>query len=147
MKFKFNMQTMLFVAIIAAVVYYYFFYRKIEGYESGPAEVSYSGPDDMTEYPNPDAYGTTADGLARWENLSVRPEALGSPGNVHMCKCGNPSKRDVDAAGGSWHQLPHMCAQCGGLQEPIQLGQWYNREGCGDPTSRGLNVVPHCTNC
>lgn len=103
---------------------------------------------------NNNVYGTTADQFARWENLSVRPEYVGGHGDTHECKCGYPSKRMIDAYGGSNHQLPHMCAPCGkGQCEPAQLGGWWDRfswhqkEGCGDPSSVGLDRRPHCTRC
>ena len=99
----------------------------------------------MYNFENPNAFGTTKTEDARWTNATVRPEfhrndfplAEGctdcpkkgvpdpTPGHTHVCKCGFPSKRMIDAYGGSHFQLPHMCAPCTGeLDEPSQLGRW-----------------------
>jgi hypothetical protein len=69
-------------------------------------------------------------------------------GHTHVCKCGPPSKRMIDAYGGSHFSLPHMCAPCVGQQnEPYQLGRWWSRKGCSNPESVGLNIRPICTRC
>jgi hypothetical protein len=147
---KLNARTLL-IAALAAVILYVVWKNWgsliVEGYEAGPAKFGYTGPDDMLDYGESDVFGTTQDPNNRWENLSMRPEYKKAPGDTHVCKCGYPSKRLVDAYGGSWHRLTHMCAPCDGKEEPVQLGHWWTRKGCGDPTSRGLNIVPYCTRC
>jgi hypothetical protein len=121
----------------------------------------------MYDFPNSNAFGTTS-GPERLNNASVRPEfsknpfplaegctdcpAKGCPdpadGNLHVCKCGLPSKRMIDAIGGSHFSLPHMCAPCGGnLAEPSQLGRWWKRKGCSNPEVVGLDLRPQCSRC
>ena len=121
----------------------------------------------MYDFPNSNAFGTTS-GPERLNNASVRPEFSKNPfpiaegctdcpskgcpdpaeGNLHVCKCGLPSKRMIDAYGGSHFSLPHMCAPCGGnLEEPSQLGRWWKRKGCSNPEVVGLDLRPQCTRC
>jgi hypothetical protein len=122
----------------------------------------------MYDLPDGNAFGTTAEADRRWENASVRKEfsqnpfplaegcATGcdkkgvpnpAPGDVHGCKCGPPSKRMIDAAGGN-HMIPHMCAPCTGeSEEPSQLGRWWKNNQCSDPASVGLDMRPMCTRC
>lgn len=148
---KLNMNTLIIAAIVLVGLYMLYqrgmFNGLLEGYEPAPAQFGYAGPDEMAMVDNPDAFGTVQDPNGRWENLSLRSEYKKDPGNTHICKCGYPSKRMVDAYGGSHHRLTHMCAKCDGKVEPVQLGHFWTRKGCGDPTSRGLNVVPYCTRC
>jgi len=122
----------------------------------------------MYDFDNDNAFGTTATEDARWNNASVRPEFHRNPfplaegctncpkkgvadpsgGNSHVCKCGFPSKRMIDAYGGSHFQLPHMCAPCTGeLDEPSQLGRWWKRKNCSSPESVGLDMRPICSRC
>lgn len=133
-------------------------------YEEEPLQVYDLG---MYDFPNSNAFGTTS-GPERLNNASVRPEfsknpfpiaegctdcpAKGCPnpadGNLHVCKCGLPSKRMIDAFGGSHFSLPHMCAPCGGNQEePSNLGRWWKRKGCSNPEVAGLDLRPQCTRC
>lgn len=121
----------------------------------------------MYDFDDSNAFGTTSEQYRRWENGSVRKEfsrnpfplAEGctscdkkgvpnpAPGNLHVCKCGPPSKRMIDAAGGH-HMLPHMCAPCTGqLDEPSQLGRWWKKRGCSSPESVGLDLRPMCSRC
>lgn len=132
------------VAIVVAALGYYYWTNHMEQF----APVNLSQLDaDQTMSDNPYAYGTTDEEDLRWENLSVRPESQGAPGHTHGCKCGYPGKRTLDATG-SHHQLQHVCAPCDeGQSEPVQLGHWWTRKDCADPSSRGLNVRPYCTNC
>ena len=148
------------ILAVAAIVLYLWNMRETM------QEVIYDAPmgePDMYDVENPDGYGTTASSRARWENLSVRPEygSYGSykggydasPGDTHVCKCGYLSKREVDAIGGSHHQLTHLCRKCPeGQSEPAQLGSWWvnwsaDRKGCADPGSVGLWVRPECSDC
>ena len=142
-----NARNLLIAAVVLVAVYMWYRRKQVEGYEPAPADVSYGGPNEMMDSANNRAWGTVNDPNARWEDLSIRPEYKKTPGDTHACKCGYASKRTVDAYGGSHHRLTHMCAPCDGKTEPVQLGQWWTRKGCGDPTSRGLNVVPYCTRC
>jgi hypothetical protein len=121
----------------------------------------------MYDFPNTNAFGTT-EGPERLNNASVRPEFSSNPfpiaegctgcpakgcpnpadGNLHVCKCGLPSKRMIDAFGGSHFSLPHMCAPCGGnVEEPSNLGRWWKRKGCSNPESVGLDLRPGCSRC
>lgn len=121
----------------------------------------------MYDFPNQNAFGTVT-GPERLNNASVRPEfsknpfpiAEGcvdcdlkghpnpTPGNTHVCKAGFPSKRMIDAYGGSHFSLPHMCAPAGdNLEEPSQLGRWWRRNGCSNPESVGLDLRPQCSRC
>lgn len=113
---------------------------------------------DLIEENNKNIWGVVQENQARWENLSLRPEYQGplkdgtfkvaAPGANHVCPCGPPSKRTIDAYGGSHHMLPHMCEPCKPDQfEPVQLGTWWTRKGCGDPSSVGLSQRPYCTDC
>ena len=132
--------------------------------EEGPFQVYDLG---MYDFPNVDAYGTK-EGAERLNNASVRPEYSSNPfpiaegctdcpakgcpnpakGNLHVCKCGLPSKRMIDAYGGSHFSLPHMCAPCGGnLEEPSNLGRWWKRKGCSNPEVVGLDLRPQCSRC
>lgn len=121
----------------------------------------------MYDFGNDNAFGTVA-GEGRKDNMSVRPEfskdpfpiAEGCttcnkkgipnqmPGHTHVCKAGLPSKRMIDAYGGSHFQLPHMCApSTGEVDEPSQLGRWWKRKGCSHPESVGLDLRPICSRC
>lgn len=121
----------------------------------------------MYDFDNDNAFGTTSENDHRWENMSVRKEFNKNPfplaegcgdcarkgipdpaeGDTHVCKCGPPSKRAIDAMGGH-HMLPHMCAPCTGeLDEPSQLGRWWKRRGCAAPESVGLDLRPICSRC
>ena len=121
----------------------------------------------MYDFPNSHAFGTV-EGPERLNNASVRPEfsknpfpiaegctdcdAKGVPnpaaGNTHVCKAGFPSKRMIDAYGGSHFSLPHMCAPAGGdLEEPSQLGRFWKRKGCSNPETVGLDLRPQCSRC
>ena len=121
----------------------------------------------MYDFPNTNAFGTK-EGAERLNNASVRPEfsrnpfpiaegctdcpAKGRPnpsdGNLHVCKCGLPSKRMIDAYGGSHFSLPHMCSPCGGnVEEPSNLGRWWKRKGCSNPEAVGLDLRPQCSRC
>lgn len=144
---KLNVRTLLIAALAAVVLYVVWNNWIVEKYQPGPAELGYTGLDDILDYDNSQVFGTTEDPNNRWENLSMRPEYKKALGDTHVCKCGYPSKRLVDAYGGSHHRLTHMCAPCNGKEEPVQLGNWWTRKGCGDPTSRGLNITPYCTRC
>ena len=116
---------------------------------------------------NPKAFGTTKEADRRVTNYGVRREFHHNPlplgdgctkcdkygvpepamGHTHVCKCGPPSKRIVDAHGGH-HMLPHICAPCtGDVEEPEQLGRWWKRKGCSSPESVGLDIRPICTRC
>ena len=117
---------------------------------------------------NPNAFGTTNEADRRVTNYGVRREYHHNPlplgegctdcdkygvpepamGHTHVCKGGPPSKRMIDAYGGSHFSLPHMCAPTTGDQtEPYQLGRWWKRKGCSNPESVGLNIRPICTRC
>lgn len=101
----------------------------------------YEGFADIHDAENADVYGTTPDADLRWQNLTVRPEAWGDPGDIHTCKCGPPSKLTVDRQGGH-HALFHVCQDCNGLTEPEQLGnRWVDAKGCKkfDSASIGLD--------
>jgi hypothetical protein len=121
----------------------------------------------MYDFPDPNAFGVVS-GPERHDVSSVRPEfskdpfplaegctdcdAKGVPnpaqGMVHVSKCGFPSKRMIDAYGGSHFSLPHMSSPCGGaLEEPSQLGRFWTRKGCSDPASVGLDLRPSCSRC
>lgn len=121
----------------------------------------------MYDFPNENAFGTVT-GPERLNNASVRPEfsknpfpiAEGcvdcdlkghpnpTPGNTHVCKAGFPSKRMIDAYGGSHFSLPHMCAPAGdNLDDIPQLGRFWKRNGCSNPESVGLDLRPQCSRC
>lgn len=138
---------LLMLAVAIAVVATYLW---MDGYfqTEGFAPVNLSPLDaDMVMYNDPNAFGTTDEVDARWENLSVRPESQGAPGHEHGCKCGYPSKLTIDGID-SHHRLQHVCAPCGDdVSEPAQLGHWWKRKDCSDPSSVGLNQRPYCTNC
>lgn len=119
--------------------------------------VSDDKPVYLSDTVNKYIWGTTLEEHARRDNMSLRPEyqgdlkdgtyKTGSEGHDHVCPCGPPSKRTMDAYGGH-HQLQHMCEPCVSDQyEPVQLGTWWTREGCGDPSSVGLSQRPYCTDC
>jgi hypothetical protein len=117
---------------------------------------------------NPNVFGTTKEQDRRVTNYGVRPEYHHNPmplgegcgdcdkygvadpamGHSHVCKAGPPSKRMIDAYGGSWFSLPHMCAPAtGAADEPTQLGRWWRRSDCSAPESVGLDIRPLCTRC
>lgn len=127
----------------------------------------------MYDTHNPNAFGTTLEEDRRITNDGVRKEyhnnpfpwaectcASGNcdkhgvpeptPGQTHVCKNGFPSKRIVDMHGGHF-QLNHICApsspkgSC--ANEPAVLGRWWERCGCANPESVGLDVRPACTRC
>jgi hypothetical protein len=158
------------VVVIAIVIYFMYFNNNsnvmatLYGRKAPEQKMVDPG---MYDLPDENAFGTTAEADRRWENASVRKEfsqnpfplAEGctscdkkgvpnpAPGDVHGCRCGPPSKRMIDAAGGH-HMLPHMCAPCTEeSEEPSQLGRWWKRKGCSDPSSVGLDMRPICTRC
>lgn len=121
----------------------------------------------MMDVYDPKAFGTTTEADRRVTNYGVRREFHHNPvplgvgctdcdkagvpdptmGHTHVCKCGPPSKRMLDA-NGSHFMLPHMCAPCDGpCKEPAVLGRWWCRKGCAHPESIGLDVRPVCTRC
>lgn len=125
--------------------------------ETMVSEPTVQTPSFLSDKLNESAWGTTLEDKRRWENLSLRPEyqgdlkdgtyKQGAEGHTHSCPCGPPSKRTIEANGGH-HQLQHMCEPCTpGQTEPVQLGTWWTRDGCGDPTSVGLSQRPYCTDC
>lgn len=123
----------------------------------------------MYDSENPNAFGTTSEAERRVNNYGVRKEFHHNPmplgigcgdcdksgvadpsmGQTHVCKAGPPSKRMIDAYGGSHFMLPHMCAPATGpcKDEPTQLGNWWCRNGCSQPESVGLDIRPICTRC
>jgi hypothetical protein len=123
----------------------------------------------MYDVENSNAFGTTTEAERRVNNYGVRKEFHHNPmplgygcgdcdkagvpdptmGDTHICKSGPPSKRMIDAYGGSHFMLPHMCAGSTGkcTDEPTQLGNWWCRNGCSNPESVGLDIRPICTRC
>ena len=95
----------------------------------------------MSDMSDSSAFGTTADRNLRWQNLTVRPEAWGAPGDVHACKCGPPSKLDVDRSGSN-HGLFHVCDHCeDDDDEPSQLGhRWQTADGCDEFDSGNIGL-------
>jgi len=124
----------------------------------------------MADVLDTNAFGTTNEADRRWENASVRKEFNKDPfplaegcgstpgcakkgcpdpadGHSHVCRCGPPSKRMIDAHGSNF-MLPHMCAPCtSDSAEPTQLGRWWKRKGCSAPESVGLDLRPICSRC
>ena len=163
---RFNVKFLIIAAVAAFVLYY--FYNQLDIMSPGQAAEAPAVHDlGMYDFANANAFGTTEEADRRWENASVRKEfninpfplAEGctscakkgvpnpAPGDTHMCKCGPPSKRMIDAMGGN-HMIPHMCAPCSGqLDEPSQLGRWWSRKSCSSPESVGLNLRPMCSRC
>ena len=138
-----NVKTIAIILAVAVVVLFL-----INGMEMMAPTLDLGYNRQLGDTNTPNLFGTAADKYARWENLSVRPEYYKKQGHHHVCKCGYPSKRMLDAYGGSHHRLTHLCAPCvGGKTEPEQLASWWTRKGCGDPSSRGLNIRPYCTRC
>lgn len=159
------------LAIVAGgLVVYTLFGRTKKAVAVPSAAASIGGVADLGMYDsyNPKAFGTTNEADRRVTNYGVRREFHHNPlplgegctdcdkygvpepamGHTHVCKCGPPSKRMIDAYGGSHFSLPHMCAPCTGEQaEPYQLGRWWKRKGCSNPESVGLNIRPICTRC
>lgn len=160
--------------IIAAVVLAYYLIIKpscgglFEGMAPIIPEMDQPG---MFDLDNSDAFGTTDEANRRVTNYGVRPEFHKNPyplgygcgdcdksgvpdpaaGNTHVCKNGLPSKRMIDAYGGSHFMLPHMCAaggdKCGETALDTQLARFWCRAGCAQPESVGLDIRPICTRC
>ena len=163
---RLNLNLILAAVVVVLVLYYAMDY----GTPSAPAlpvnnKQTYDSG--MYDFGNENVYGTVA-GPGRNENMSVRPEfskdpfpiAEGCtlcnkkgipnqmPGHTHVCKAGLPSKRMIDAYGGSHFELPHMCApSTGAVDEPSQLGRFWKRKGCSSPQSAGLDMRPICSRC
>lgn len=173
-----EMKTEHVVAIIAAVVLAYFLFLRPSAVEGMSALAPYPfgvSPGvglqldgDAYDAPNADAFGTTAEANRRVTNYGVRPEfhknpmPLGygcgdcdkagvpdpAPGHTHVCKAGLPSKRMIDAYGGSHHMLPHMCKKSTECEDsPPNLGRFWCRKGCSNVDSVGLDIRPACTRC
>jgi hypothetical protein len=162
---NFNLTVFLAILAIVLVIYYVTLpshhvpqkqEEKVQIYDLG-----------MYDFEDPNAFGTV-EGPERKGNASVRPEFNKNPyplaegcsgcamkgvsdpakGDVHVSKCGFPSKRMIDAYGGGHHSIAHMSAPCGGnLEEPSQLGRWWTRKSCSDPASIGLDIRPSCSRC
>ena len=166
-----NLNVLLAVFAVIIVLYYAYGYAKDSNDEAPMMKQAEEGAQlydlGMYDFANPNAFGTVS-GPERLNNASVRPEfskdpfpiaegctdcdAKGvpnpAPGNTHVCKAGFPSKRLIDAYGGSHFSLPHMCAPAGGnLEEPSQLGRWWKRKGCSNPETVGLDLRPQCSRC
>ena len=164
-----NFNLTVFLAILAIVLVIY--YATLPAAPSAPAQEQNEKAQiydlGMYDFENPNAFGTVS-GPERHDVSSVRAEysrnpfplAEGctdcagkgtpdpTPGNTHVCVAGFPSKRMIDAYGGSWHSLPHMCAPAGGnLNEPSQLGRFWTRRGCSAPESIGLDLRAQCSRC
>lgn len=164
-----NINFLIIAAVVALLLYLVMNYQAKNanastGATGGDVQVYDLG---MYDFQNSNTFGTTTEADRRWENASVRKEfnqnpfplAEGctdcpkkgvpnpAPGDTHVCKCGPPSKRMIDAMGGN-HMIPHMCAPCTGqLNEPSQLGRWWSRKGCSSPESVGLDLRPMCSRC
>lgn len=165
----------LILAAVAVVLVLYYAMQYDDGSSVGGMPMLAASPDShrnvhdlgMYDFATPNAFGTVA-GPGRNTNFTVRPEYHKRPfplaegctgcdkkgipdptgGHQHVCKCGLPSKRMIDAYGGGHFQLPHMCAPCSGeIDEPSQLGRWWKRKGCSDPASVGLDMRPMCSRC
>lgn len=158
------------LAFVAGGLVIYQFSKKAAAQVRGVAQAqAIGGVADLGMYDsyNPKAFGTTNEADRRVTNYGVRREFHHNPlplaegctdcdkygvpepamGHTHVCKCGPPSKRMIDANSGHF-MLPHMCAPCTGEQhEPSQLGRWWKRKGCSNPESVGLNIRPICTRC
>lgn len=166
---KLNLVTLLAFAAAAAVLFY-IVRPTIQKTQAARRQAAASQVVDlgMSDTYNPDAFGTTKEADRRVTNYGVRAEYHHNPmplgegcgdcdkhgvpdpaiGHTHTCKAGPPSKRMVDAYGGSWFQLPHMCAPATGPDdEPTQLGRWWRRAGCSAPESVGLDIRPQCSRC
>lgn len=164
------------IAVIVAVLLVYFLFIKptsVEGMGSYPFAISpgvgAQVDSGMYDAVNEDAFGTTDEANRRVTNYGVRAEYHKNPmplgfgcgdcdkngvpdpalGHTHVCKAGLPSKRMIDAYGGSHFMLPHMCAPDTGKcsDEPPQLGRFWCRRGCSAPESVGLDIRPACTRC
>lgn len=137
---RLNRNTIFVILAIAAALAYFFFFHKPAAEQMSP--VNY----DAYDIDNPDVFGTRE--VPRWENVSVRDEYYGTPGQTHVCKCGFASKRMIDAYGSDNHSLGHMCRPCNGQTEPEQLGNWWaNPDQCTESDSVGVNVRPSCSRC
>jgi len=166
-----NLVQLLVYAAGALVIYYLFqnSNKTAMAAHHAQAKAAVGGVVDLGVYDsyNPKAFGTTNEADRRVTNYGVRREYHHNPlplgegctdcdkygvpepamGHTHVCKCGPPSKRMIDANSGHF-MLPHMCAPCVGQQdEPYQLGRWWSRKGCSNPESVGLNIRPICTRC
>ena len=164
-----NFNLTVFLAILAIVLVIY--YATMPAAQVAPAQPKNEKVQiydlGMYDFENPNAFGTVT-GPERHDVSSVRAEfsknpfplaegctdcdakgvASPAPGYTHVSKCGFPSKRMIDAYGGSHHSLPHMAAPCGGnLEEPSQLGRFWTRKGCSSPESIGLDMRPNCSRC
>lgn len=150
------------------VVYHLFFKGTLPITQHGKQKTGNVVDLGMYDSYNPKAFGTTAEADRRVTNYGVRPEYHHNPmplgegcgdcdkygvpdpaiGHTHVCKGGPPSKRMIDAYGGSHFMLPHMCAPTTGCNdEGLQLGRWWSRRGCSNPESVGLDIKPICTRC
>lgn len=163
------MKLLIGLAVVGVVLYMAYNYMTATSYV--PMSIDAAAPQihdlGMYSFEDPNRFGTTQESERRWENSSVRKEfsqnpfplAEGctscdkkgvpnpAPGHLNVCKCGPPSKRMIDAAGGH-HMLPHMCAPCTGqLDEPSQLGRWWSKKNCSNVESVGLDLRPMCTRC
>ena len=164
---RLNLNLILAAAVVVLVLYYAMDYGAApQAAPEAPANKQIYDLG-MYDFGNENAFGTVA-GPGRNENMSVRPEfskdpfpiaegctlcnkkgiANQMPGHTHVCKAGLPSKRMIDAYGGSHFQLPHMCApSTGEIDEPSQLGRWWKRQSCSSPESVGLDLRPICSRC
>jgi hypothetical protein len=163
-----NVNFLIIAAVVALFLFLVMTYNARQTVQDMPANNTPQVYDlGMYDFDNSNAFGTTDEEDRRWENSSVRKEfnknpfplAEGctncpkkgvpnpAPGDTHVCKCGPPSKRMIDAMGGN-HMIPHMCAPCSGkCDEPSQLGRWWCKKGCSQPESVGLDLRPLCSRC
>lgn len=163
-----NLNVRLVALLVGSAVAYYLFVMRPKPVSNGAgAKVGDLVDMGMYDSYNPKAFGTTNEADRRVTNYGVRREFHHNPmplgegctdcdkygvpepamGHTHVCKCGPPSKRMIDANSGHF-MLPHMCAPCTGDQfEPTQLGRWWKRKGCSAPEDVGLDIRPICTRC
>lgn len=87
-------------------------------------------------------YGYISNEDLRWQNLTVRPEALGlGKYTVKKCKCGAASKLEMDRLGGN-HMLANVCKRCSGkVQEPEQIGTRFTAtKNCNSFDSKNIGL-------
>ncbi len=117
MRFTRNVKFLIIAAVVGFILFNLLSRSMTNPFARAPVQKPQVHDLGLYDFDNANAFGTTDSDDRRWENASVRKEfnmnpfplaegctncpkkgvANPAPGNTHVCKCGPPSKRMIDA--------------------------------------------------